>query len=117
MAYCSASDVREIIHTSLTDSEIDSVIEMSDALIIRRIGTQSTTDKVIKKLSMLITARTIKTRQPQSLATGEYREESGNLLETWGNEIEEIYRLYKIPIIKSSEYRHIDEDQRYPEDN
>jgi hypothetical protein len=117
MAYCNASDVREIIHTTLTDTEIDSVIEMSDALIIRRIGSQGSIDKVIKKLSVLITARTIKTRQPLSMAAGEYREDSGNVLEVWGDEIERIYRLYRSAQFKASEYGHIDEDQRYPEES
>ena len=117
MAYCTASDVREIIHTDLTDTEIGSIIEMSDALIIRRLGTQSSTDLVIKKLSMLISARTIKTRQPQSLAAGEYREDSGDVLNLWGAEIEVMYRLYRSSAFKASEYQHIDEDERYPEES
>jgi len=76
MAYCTASDVRQIIHTSLSDTDIASIIETSDAVIDRRIGAQSTSDKAVKKLSMLITARSIKARQPRSAAAGEYREGS-----------------------------------------
>lgn len=116
MAYCSASDVRLIIHTSLTDLEITSIIETSDAQIDKRLGEQSSSDKVVKKLSMLITAKTIKARQPRSVAAGEYREDSGNIIETWTAEIEGLYRLYSSPSIKASEYRHIDEDERYPEE-
>jgi len=114
MAYCIASDVRLIIHTSLTDAEIASIIETSDAVIDKRIGTQSSSDKAVKKLSMLITARTIKARQPRSVAAGEYREDAGDIMETWAAEIEGLFRLYGSPTFKASEYRHIDEDERYP---
>ena len=116
MAYCTASDIRLIIHTSLTDSDITSIIETSDAQIDKRIGAQSPSDKAVKKLSMLITAKTIKGRQPRSVAAGEYREDSGNILETWTTEIEGLFRLYSSPSVKASDYRHIDEDERYPEE-
>ena len=62
--YCTAADVRSIIHTSLGDSEIDGIIELSDAEIDKKLGTQDASDKLIKKLSMLLTAYTIKVRQP-----------------------------------------------------
>jgi len=115
MAYCTATDVRSIIQTSLTDSEITNIIETSDAEIDRRIGPQEPSDKLIKKLSMLLTAHTIKTRQPQSQAIGEYREDAGNVPWLWEREIERIYRLYKVTSIKASDYRHIEESERYPE--
>jgi len=115
MAYCTASDVRQIIHTSLSDTDIASIIETSDAVIDKRIGAQSSSDKAVKKLSMLITAGTIKARQPRSVAAGEYREDSGDILEVWAEEIEGLFRLYGSPTFKASEYRHIDEDERYPE--
>jgi|GEM_PF-1562688 len=114
MTYCTASDIRRIIHTSLTDSEITSIIETSDPQIDKRLGTQSPSDKVVKKLSMLLTAKTIKGRQPRSVAAGEYREDAGDILDVWAHEIEGLFRLYKSPTIKASEYRHIDEDERYP---
>ena len=116
MAYCTASDVRQIIHTSLTDSDITSIIETSDAQIDKRLGAQSSSDKVVKKLSMLLTAKIIKGRQPRSVAAGEYREDSGDIIQVWAAEIEELFRLYKSPSVKASEYRHIDEDERYPEE-
>ena len=115
MAYSTAADVRRIIHTSLTDSDIASIIELSDAQIDKRLGTQSTSDKVIKKLSMLITARTIKQRQPDSVVVGEYKEAQGDLMEVWRRKINELYRLYEPPMMVSSDYRNIDEDTRYPE--
>ena len=116
MAYCTASDIRRIIHTSLTDSEITSIIETSDAQLDKRLGAQSSSDKVVKKLSMLLSAKTIKARQPRSVAAGEYREDSGNIIEVWAQEIEGLFRLYSSPSIKASEYRHIDEEERYPKE-
>ena len=115
MVYCTAADVRTIVQTSLTDGEITGIIETSEAEIDRRIGTQSASDKLIKKLSMLLTAHTIKTRQPQSLAIGEYREDAGDVIEVWDREINRIFRFYKIPIVKASKFEHIDESKRYPE--
>ena len=115
MAYCTASDVRLIVETSLTDTEISGVIEMSDAEIDSRLGSQDSSDKLIKKLSMLLTAHAIKTRQPKSQIIGEYREDAGNVLEVWEREIERIYRLYKGLSIKATDYRHIEEEKRYPE--
>jgi hypothetical protein len=117
LAYSTATDVRRIVHTSLTDADITSIIEISDAQIDSRLGSQSSTDKVIKKLSMLLTARTIKERQPNSVAVGEYKESQGDLIELWTKEIKELYRLYEPPVISSSSYQHIDEDERYPEES
>jgi len=117
MAYCVSSDVRLIVNTTLTDVEITGIIEMSDAEIDARIGTQTSGDKLIKKLSMLLTAHTIKTRQPQSQAIGEYREDAGDILEVWEREIERIYRLYKGVSVKATEHRYIDESKRYPEES
>ena len=115
MTYCTTLDVRMIIDTALTDGEITGIIETSDAEIDRRIGAQNPNDKLVKKLSMLITAHTIKTRQPRSVAIGAYREDAGDILEVWKREIERIYRLYKSMSLTGSEYRHIDESKRYPE--
>jgi len=117
MAYCVSSDVRLIVNTTLTDVEITGIIEMSDAEIDARIGTQTSGDKLIKKLSMLLTAHTIKTRQPQSQAIGEYREDAGDVLEVWVREIERIYRLYRKPKVAASRYGNIDEKKRYPEES
>jgi len=116
MPYCTASDVRLIINTTLTDNEIESIIALSDAEIEKRIGPQSASDPLIKKLSMLLTAKTIKTRQPQSFAVGEYREDSGNILEVWDREIQRIFRLYKSVSVQATEYRHIDESKRYSQE-
>ena len=80
MAYCTASDVRLIVSTSLTDAEISSMIMMSDAEIDKKIGSQDASNEFVKKLSMLLTAHSIKTRQSKSVAIGEYREDTGDVL-------------------------------------
>ena len=95
MPYCTASDVRLIINTDLTDTEIASIIETSDAYIDKLLGAQSSEDKLIKRLSMILTAKAIKTRQPQSYAVGEYSESAGNILQVWDAEIKEITALYR----------------------
>ncbi len=69
--YCTASDVRLIVETSLSDSDIEALVEMSDAEIDTRIGAQSPSDKLMKKLSALITACAVKTRQPSAVSIGE----------------------------------------------
>ena len=115
MAYCTASDVRLIVSTILTDADISSIITMSDAEINRRIGSQDASDKLIKKLSTLLTGHFIKTRQPKSVAVGEYREDTGNIIEVWEREIERIYQLYQDFSVKASDYRLIEEEKRYPE--
>ena len=115
MAYCTASDVRLVVDTDLTDAQIVGIVEMSDAEIDARIGSQSTPGELVKKLSVLLTAHAIKTRQPGSLAVGEYREDAGDVLEVWEREIERIYRLHGNVSVKASDYAHIDDDERYPE--
>jgi hypothetical protein len=95
LTYCTAADVRLIINTSLSDEEIDTVIETSDAYIDKVLGAQSGSDKLVKRLSMLLTAKAIKTRQPQSYAVGDYSEAAGNVLEVWDREIEAITAVYR----------------------
>jgi len=95
LTYCTAADVRLIINTSLSDLEIASLVETSDAYIDKVLGAQSGSDKLVKRLSMLLTAKAIKTRQPQSYAVGEYSEAAGNVLEVWEREIEVIVAIYR----------------------
>ena len=102
MPYSTASEVRRVIHTDLTDTDITTLITQTDTEINKQLGTQNPTDKLITKLSTLITARTIKHRQPQSTTIGEY---SSTTTDTLTDEIDRITRLYKQPAIKASEYR------------
>jgi len=117
MPYCTAADVRSIIDTSLIDEEIEGIIETSDAEIDKRIGVQNGSDKLVKKLSILLTAQTIKTQQPQVQAIGEYREDAGIVLLVWERAIESIYRLYGGLSVKTSDYSCINESRRYPNED
>jgi len=94
MTYCTPSDVRLIIDTDLTDDEIEKIIATSGAYIDRLLGAQSTSDQLINRLSVLLTARFIKTRQPTSTAIGEYRE-THDPLKVWNAEIQEITTEYR----------------------
>lgn len=94
MTYCEPSHVRLVIKTKLEDDDIQNIINWSDAEIDRRLGSQSATDLFIRKLSVLLTASTIKTRQPTSVALGEYRE-SHNPLTVWSREIDRIFASYQ----------------------
>lgn len=112
---CTADDVRKIIHTSLSDTDIESIIAMSDSMISKRAGARIT-GELARKLSALVTASTIKTRQPDSTSISEYRESSENIQKVWANEIEKIYRLFSCPAIAVSSYQSIKEDERYTEE-
>jgi len=112
MTYCTASDIRSIVHTGLSDGEIEAIIALSDAEIDKRLGSQDSSDKVIKKLSMLLTAKTVKLRQPGIVAVGEYSENNEDLFQVLDAEIEKIYRLCSSSSISSSRYGVIDEEER-----
>ena len=101
MPYSTPTDIRAIIHTALTDTEITELITQSDAEIDRRIGEQPD-DPLITKLSALMTARTIKHRQPTSTTIGEYKSETPDTL---SKEIQSIIRLYTPPIVLTVTYR------------
>ena len=123
MAYCSATDVRGVIETSLTDPQIESIIAESDAEIDLRIGAQSAGNKVIQKLSKLMTAIQVKTRQPSSSTVGGFTE-TYDPIPYWQNEVDRILSLYvagagtsgTLGKVVGSSYQHIDEDARYTED-
>jgi len=102
MPYSTVSDVRRVIHTDLTDTDITQLITQTDQEIDKHLDTQNPTDPLIQKLSTLITARTIKHRQPTSTTIGEYH---STTTDTLTSEINRITRLYKQPTIKASEYR------------
>lgn len=115
MAYCVWTDVTDIITTTLQQANIEGIIEESDAEINIMIGTQTAGDKLIKKLSKLMTAIQVKTRQPTAMAAGEYRE-THNPIPVWKAEIEKILILSKSGKVVGTPYEHIDEDSRYQED-
>ncbi len=103
MPYSTPADVRALAATELTDTQIAALIEASDAEIDRRVGTQTSTDPLVRKLSSLLTARTIKASQPGLSAVGEYREEEGR---GWGDEIKNAFRaLATVAVERSHHHR------------
>ena len=95
MTYCSPSDVRLVVNTGLSNTEVESIIGMSEAQIDRKLGAQSPSDTLIRKLSVLLTARTIRARDPSSFAIGEYSESTGDIHSAWDAEIREIEGMYR----------------------
>lgn len=115
MAYCEWTDVTDIITTTLDEDQINNIISESDAEIDYRIGTQTTGDKMIQKLSKLMSAIQVKTQQPTSMGAGQYRE-LHNPVPVWAAEIEKLFKLKKKGKMTVTSYQHIDEDTRYTED-
>jgi len=113
MPCCMVADVRAMVDTALTDREITGIIEMSDTEIDRRIGVQDSSDRLVKKLSMLVTAHAISAWQPYTQVIGEYGEDAGNGLRVLEREIERIYGLYGVPRVKALEYEEICELERH----
>jgi len=115
--YCTATDVHMTVDTELDDDVLEELIEEESAEIDRRLGAQSATDVIIKKLCRLMVAYPILLKRPRSEELGERRVTMGNQLREWKAEIERIFKFYEAKgIVRSSDYQYIDEDTRYPED-
>ncbi len=115
MPYCSPANVRILITTSLSDSEISGLIDEADAEIDRRLGKQDASDLLIRKLSIVITAQLIRLTYPASVSVGEFQESEGSIA-SWDAEITKLYRLLSRRKIAVRDYSAIDEPQRYPEE-
>lgn len=61
---------------------------------------------------MLLTAQTVKLRQPDSVAVGEYYESSEDFLRVADDEINNIWRLCASVNVSSSSYGVINENDR-----
>jgi hypothetical protein len=102
MPYCQPEHVRLHAETPLTDEEITTLIEESDAEINRRHGTQESTDPLIRKLSALLTAKAILSKNPVAVTVGNYTETQR--LDDLTAEINAIQRLYTQPKITATPY-------------
>lgn len=125
-AYCTATVVRGVIQTDLIDEEIDTIIAESDAEINLRLGAQTAGNLVVEKLSKLMTAIQIKTRQPTSQTAGGFSE-THDPIPVWQAEVDRILGLYTQGgsgsqgggargKVHFTAYQNIDEDSRYGED-
>ena len=115
MVYCVHTDVTAIINTTLSPAQITAIIQESDAVINRRLGSQSTSDYSIRKLSKLLTAMEVKTQQPNARTIGEYKE-THNPISVWERWTERAFKLYRTSKLVAGGYQVIDEDDRYTED-
>lgn len=88
MVYCYPEDVKRIISTNMFDNDIQELIEEADAEIDQECGSQTAGDSYVKKLSMLITAFSIRTKDPNSVSLGEYRESNEVIIKVWAEEIQ-----------------------------
>lgn len=69
MANCTASEVQLIINTTMTDTDITSLITLADAEITAR-GLDTRNSNLKKTLSMFLTADLISSRDPKSVNLG-----------------------------------------------
>ena len=90
MSYCEPKDVLRIIETPMIDDDVQELINEADAEINVDCGTQTVGDLYIRKLSMLITALMIRTKDPSSVSIGEYSESNSKILDLWSQKIKEI---------------------------
>lgn len=105
MPYTYPENVRRLVDTPLTDAEISSIIEESDAEVDKRVASPITGDPLIRRLSTLITVKTIRTRDPENITVGEYSESDS--LGDIDAEIEAVTRLYAQPKVKVAEPRRV----------
>jgi len=116
MAYSTYTEVRRVINCPfLEDSDITALILQSDAEIDKMIGAQTAGDRLVEKVSVLLTAQVIKGRWPEARSIGEWTEDWGNIIERWQVEVDRVFSLYKSVRITSGAYQVIDEDERYDE--
>lgn len=73
MANCTPRDVRLIINTKLTDSDVETLISLADQEMADR-SLDDRPAKTKRLLSMLLAASYIALRDPDSVSIGEYRE-------------------------------------------
>jgi len=125
LSYCEVSDVRTLTgvpETSEWDTRITNWIQDSTLKIEKRLGQTFTEPipRLIKHLCALLTAITVLERLKaegslDAFTLGEYREDPLSAVESaiknYRAEAGEIFRLYRTPIIKSSDYEYIDEDE------
>jgi len=110
MPFSAPSDVRVLYDTGLSDGQLAALIEESDSLIGVLLG-DPVENPLLRRLSVLLTARAAALRDPRRVSVGGYSEESD--LEAWGAEIRGILRSLRAPRVKAQGYSVIDEEERY----
>lgn len=116
MAYCTAAEVKYLVHTGLDDTALGSLIDIVDVDLDDRLGSATLSDDLKKLCSMLLTAVLCADRDPESYALGEARIKYGNRIKNWEARVERIINKAKGAGMKvrATAYQHIDESSRYP---
>ena len=72
MAYCVISDVRAIVDSNMTDTEIEGIIDECGALITAKIGS-SAAPLVLRAINRTWAAYRVMQKDPDSMSLGELR--------------------------------------------
>lgn len=119
MAYSTPADVRRFAPVSeliVSDTEINEYINDADARIDQEIGEfTGEVPRRIKRLSALLAAKDILNRPDVAVSfkAGDFAETQNKheLVAILNREIQAIYRHYRRPVVKASEYEVIEEEE------
>jgi hypothetical protein len=90
MAYCVFGDVRARCDTDITDAEITSLIQESDAWLDLKLTMSGLTVPMRRLLSATLTAIRCMLKDPDSQAIGEYREDRAAALKKLNSMMDEM---------------------------
>jgi len=90
MVYCTASQVRAVCDTDITDSELTEMIEETDAWMDLKLDTGSLPTIFLRMISRTATAIRAFLKDPNSQALGEYREDREYALEKLNSLLDEM---------------------------
>ena len=93
MAYCVFGDVRMRCVTDISDPDITTMIEESDAYLDLKMDMSSLTVPMRRRLSATLTSIMCMLRNPTSLALGEYREDRRYSLEKLNEEFDGMIKI------------------------
>ena len=118
MAYSTSADVRRFTPVSelvVSDSEINEYIADADARIDQEIGQfTETVPRRIQRLSALLAAKDILNRIDVAVnfTAGDFSETQNKqeLIAVLEKEIQAVFRYYRKPIVKASQYETIEEE-------
>jgi hypothetical protein len=93
MSFCTIADVRAIIDTDITDSEISQLIDETGAIMSARIDTGSINTLILRAINRTWTAYRCFLKDPDATALGEYREERAENMKLLKEQIDELIRI------------------------
>ena len=90
MVYCTSAQVRAIVDTDITDTEITELIEETDAWMDLKLDTGSLPTIFLRIVSRTWTAVRCMLKDPNSQALGEYREDREYAMEKLNKLVDEM---------------------------